>query len=790
MLEVRRLFSAIYVDVASPAATPNGWSWSTAYRDLRLALNASIAGDEIRVADGTYKPTTGTSRSFSFALKSGVFVRGGYAGYGAADPNARDVAAYVTMLSGDVGVAGEVNDNSYHVVTAIGASAATVLDGLTIRDGNAGGNLENLLGGGVYNVDGSPTFTRCIFTGNRGFNGAAMYNRGAASAPAVTDCTFTGNTATQLGGGAFSETRSAPRFTGCTFSNNAASSGGGGIDCQDSPATVTDCTFTGNSAYTGGALYNGSFAAPVTNCMFTNNTASYGGAITTTAAAPITGCTFTGNGASVRGGAISNFSGSSGITLTGCAFTRNTSTGPGGALYDDSSASLSINCTFNGNRAGTDGGAIGGEYAAPRLINCAVTGNTAGGNGGALAAGGVYSVSILLELINCTLAENPAAAGSGAIYVSSVSSANVRVTNCILRANTGSSAPQIFASPAVTLAVTYSDVQGGWSGAGNIDADPQFVRNPLAGGDGNWGTGDDDYGDLRLQIQSPCIDAANNAAVPATNTTDLAGGARVFDFPGVHDPGAIVDMGAHELGLRLGLLRVAAGSTLALPHGNRTFFVEQLDLGAGAKLDVGSNALCLDYSGASILGAWDGLVYTGVTGLIGSGRNSGAWDGSGIVTSMPDAADGLTTLGVAEASDLLGISTGETTTWNGHTVDATTVIVKYTYAGDANLDGVIDGGDYGVIDNFVQVPSASGYANGDFNYDGVVDGGDYGVIDNNIQAQGPTFPTIGSATASATLSGVPPVAEPASLTILALAAATRCGPALPPPAVHAQRREA
>src|SRR5215217_3268393 len=109
-LEPRRLFSTIYVDVASPAVVPDGAAWSSAYRDLRLALNASVAGDEIRVADGTYKPSTGTSRSFSFNLKSGVSVLGGYAGYGAGDPNARDVAAYATVLSGDIGVAGNVAD--------------------------------------------------------------------------------------------------------------------------------------------------------------------------------------------------------------------------------------------------------------------------------------------------------------------------------------------------------------------------------------------------------------------------------------------------------------------------------------------------------------------------------------------------------------------------------------------------------------------------------------------------------------------------------------------------------
>jgi hypothetical protein len=102
----------------------------------------------------------------------------------------------------------------------------------------------------------------------------------------------------------------------------------------------------------------------------------------------------------------------------------------------------------------------------------------------------------------------------------------------------------------------------------------------------------------------------------------------------------------------------------------------------------------------------------------------------------------------------------------------------YTYAGDANLDGVIDGGDYGTIDNFVQVPGADGYFNGDFNYDGVIDGGDYGVIDNNIQAQGAGFPTSGSVAlspASTGLSGVTAVPEPSACGFAIFAAAGLLG---------------
>jgi hypothetical protein len=123
--------------------------------------------------------------------------------------------------------------------------------------------------------------------------------------------------------------------------------------------------------------------------------------------------------------------------------------------------------------------------------------------------------------------------------------------------------------------------------------------------------------------------------------------------------------------------------------------------------------------------------------MIHSGRTSaGKWDGSGLVTSMPAAREGVTGLGIGEAADVLHLAGTQTAFWNGLTVDATTAIVKYTYTGDLNLDGLIDAQDYGVIDNWVQFPGTSGYASGDLNYDGVIDAADYGYIDNSIQLQG------------------------------------------------------
>jgi hypothetical protein len=57
----------------------------------------------------------------------------------------------------------------------------------------------------------------------------------------------------------------------------------------------------------------------------------------------------------------------------------------------------------------------------------------------------------------------------------------------------------------------------------------------------------------------------------------------------------------------------------------------------------------------------------------------------------------------------------------------------YVFHGDINRDRVIDGADYGTIDNSAQFPGAAGYFNGDMNYDGTIDGADYGILDNEIQ---------------------------------------------------------
>jgi ELWxxDGT repeat protein len=185
---------------------------------------------------------------------------------------------------------------------------------------------------------------------------------------------------------------------------------------------------------------------------------------------------------------------------------------------------------------------------------------------------------------------------------------------------------------------------------------------------------------------------------------------------------------------QLGSLSVGDGGRVAVATGTGAMTFRALMLASDAQLDITNNAIAIDYAtGATTpLGSWNGTAYTGILGLLAKGR---AHNGVGLFTSIPDASAGLTDLGVAEASDVLGLAPGQTATWSGQAVDATTVIVKYTYAGDANLDGQVTGDDYSAIDFSILVPDSFGWSAGDFNFDGVISGDDYAAIDFAILAQ-------------------------------------------------------
>ena len=384
-----------------------------------------------------------------------------------------------------------------------GETTAAVLDGLTVQNGF----VVEANGGGILCEASSPTIRNCTFNGSTATgstqssgNGGGISCLGLASRPTIEDCSFNGNTAANNGGGVCCGLFSSPNLTDCMFGNNSAALGGGMTNTNQSSPTVTDCTFSGNLATFGGGMSNRLNSNPVIlNCAFSGNSAGDGG----------------------------------------------------GMANSNQSNPTVINCTFGGNTADSDGGGIHNlETANPTLINSTFSVNAAGNRGG-----GIANFDSNPELVNCTFSGNTALTGGGIRD----ENGGLVVVNCILWGNAPS---QISAFLPQAVTVTYCDVQGGWHGGGgegNIDADPLFV-DPDGPDDDPETWEDNDY---HISPRSPCIDAADNEAVPADEFDldedgdtdeplpfDLDGNPRFVDDPDTDDTGhgtkPIVDMGAYE----------------------------------------------------------------------------------------------------------------------------------------------------------------------------------------------------------------------------------------------------
>ncbi len=319
---------------------------------------------------------------------------------------------------------------------------------------------------------------------------------------------------------------------------------GGGMYNEDSSPTVTNCTFTGNTAFRfesgrGGGMYNDNSSPTVTDCAFVENSAG------------------------INGGGMYNRNSSSPI-VTKCRFIENFG-GFGGGMENVFSSNPTVtNCTFSGNSSDHSGGGMSNVLSSPTVTNCFFSANDALG-------GGMYNNSGSPTVTNCTFTGN-------ADYGMYNDKSSPTVTNCILWGNS----PDEFNPFLGTPTVTYSDVQGGFRGTGNIDADPLFVaasdcfiESPFSQPgcsdpacmsavcdvlpsccDFWWSSScvelafDLCPNDFRLSAASPCIDAGDNTAVPVGVTTDLDGNPRFVDDPDTPDSGngdpPIVDMGAYE----------------------------------------------------------------------------------------------------------------------------------------------------------------------------------------------------------------------------------------------------
>jgi hypothetical protein len=178
------------------------------------------------------------------------------------------------------------------------------------------------------------------------------------------------------------------------------------------------------------------------------------------------------------------------------------------------------------------------------------------------------------------------------------------------------------------------------------------------------------------------------------------------------------------------------GKIVISSNGDRVLRTGSLTLGPIEEeerwsLDLNDSNRIVDYTGTSPLSQ--------VVGWIASARKDGAWTGNGITsTAAKDDPLDITMLGVTESADY--IAANSTSTFSGQTIDNTSVLVKYTYYGDAQLTGAVDFDDYAQIDNAsIDDPAPTpGWFNGDFDLsnDARPDFDGYFLIDNAFLLQG------------------------------------------------------
>jgi predicted outer membrane repeat protein len=467
----------IYVD-DDAVGVADGSSWANAFVYLQKALSAAGSGDEIRVAQGVYRPnlygTTPVTRAprvvspslKSFEIAEGVTIQGGFAGLGAEDPNGRDVGQYETVLSGDLSANDVVgwglghplyeslhSDNRGYVVWSSYAIRGSDTIAVPRLDGFV---IESAIQSALYNVGGS----LC-----------------------VANCTFRRNSSQETSGSAILCLGGELILSNCVFEDNTSAISGGAIYASDAVLTLSDCRFVNNWTPTvGGAVHAVGSSVVLTGCTFRQNAAGQGGAICQQQGTlTLADCEFEANMAGRQGGAV-DLADQQNASMTRCAFRNNSMAQWGGAIMNKGMSLLLDACTFSGNRAGY-GGAIyvylsstAGSWAqGVTMAHCLFAGNYASGRGGALLT---YYVELTIG--SCTFADN---VGGTLNWQASTTTSPFTMKDCIVWDGNdsivnGSGATRGGGTTHVTTTgptIAFSDVQSGWSGEGNIGADPCFA---------------------------------------------------------------------------------------------------------------------------------------------------------------------------------------------------------------------------------------------------------------------------------------------------------------------------
>lgn len=563
----------LYVDHGAVGAD-DGTSWTDAFAKLQDALRTLSLCEspgQIWIARGTYYPDEGLGqvdgfRTSTFKMLPDVQMYGGFV-TGETSVADRNWEFNLTILSGDIDqndISGSIDFNAYHVInndySASNPLTATArLDGIVVADGNADLDFVEDEGGGMKNVNSSPTIVNCSFANNSANYGGGMHNDN--SNLHIINCKFNQNNAVLEGGG-IRHLRAPLTLTDCAFGygfagTNIGADGGGGVACKGSLSrlTMNNCSFIENATTgRGGAVViQNDGINKFDNCIFRRNEGRFSGAVSTYSRLDLSECQFdtnqvipasnvqihfTGGAIEVAGDSTSmdncifngnrtdQYGGAIAVTFLGRAYVSNSSflnnsadfwvfqdpdfiEPRGGAVYIASEAKTTLeNCDFSENFAALKGGAVFSESDETLISNSRFWNNTTTEFGHA-----VYNHDANTMMVNCVFANNNVTNVSYTIYNENLSQPLLK--NSIIWKYGVVDPPRVIFDESGSFSVVNNCIiQGGWiSGTDVLDLDPKLA--------------DAITGDLRLQSCSPAIDFGSDS--DNLNSLDLDGSPRIHD---------------------------------------------------------------------------------------------------------------------------------------------------------------------------------------------------------------------------------------------------------------------
>ena len=226
----------IYV-TPNGAGLMNGTSWNNAldgnsssgngYTKFADSMRLATSGKQFWVAEGTYYAATDSNRNRYFLIKDGVGYYGGFDGT-ESFVDTRAIMQHQTILTGDIGIIGDMSDNAYHIfgtdLTGTSYNIIPIIDGFDLCKANANsisGSSFNNSGPAIYIWYGKDIIVRnCIISNNNCLRGGAIFSENNGI---VQNCLLVNNSQSAVAGGISSVSNSTivNNNTGISIGDNA-----------------------------------------------------------------------------------------------------------------------------------------------------------------------------------------------------------------------------------------------------------------------------------------------------------------------------------------------------------------------------------------------------------------------------------------------------------------------------------------------------------------------------------------------------------------------------------------